>query len=145
MLRLRQRSENEGDRSRDRDAEEHAEPRIPAEVQPLRLAGRHDVPDDEPGDAVDGHLGQRDHSAVRGEEDQARCGDTEEKHLRQDEADPVGAEDQRPECDENECANPDEALDRLLNVDGLHAGFPNSPCGRNARTIARRTNVKMIE
>ena len=114
-------------------------------MEPLAL-GRDHVAEREAGDPVEGDLRERDHAAVRREEDQAGRGDPDEERLREDEPEPVVVEERRADRDEDERAHADRALDGLLRRHAEdHPALPKSPCGRNARTRARRTNVTMIE
>ena len=88
----RERAEDAGRSSTvDDEREQDAPPRVPAEVEALRVAVRRRVADHEAGDAEDRDLRERDHAAVGGEEDQARRDDAEEQHLRQELADPVAS------------------------------------------------------
>ena len=141
---IRERAEEERHPDRDRDADEDAPPRVPAEVEALRVPVRRGVAEHEAGDPVDRHLRERDHAAVRGEEDQARGRDPEEEHLRQQLPEPVVRDVQRRCGREHECQRSDDAV-RRHPATKRHAGLPNSPSGRTARTSATSTNVKMIE
>ena len=143
--------QSDGRRHRDRDDERHR--RVPAEVEtlggPARTASGGEVAENYARDPEQGRLGERDHAAVRGEEDQARCGDAEQKRLDQDLVRPVLVENERPERGEYERDGADGAFDRRLRrrpeYVPPHPGLPNRPCGRNARTSAISAKVTTIE
>ena len=142
------RAEDHPEQRRAQKRKDERERRVPAERQALGLAaapadGDH-VPDHEAGRAHQRGLRERDHPAVGGEEDEAGGGDPDDEDLRQDRVDPVVVEDQRAERDDDQRADRDHALRRLLGLE-RHASLPKSPCGRTASTSASRANVTTIE
>ncbi len=146
----RERAQQECDRSRDHDPDDHAPPGVPAEIEALAVPIRHRVSEREACDAEDGDLRERDHPAIGREEDQTRRGDPQEQRLREDEVDEVRRHERRRDQrrrdqGEREDGDTDAALDSVPDGRWLHAGLPKSPSGRNARTTASNTNVKMIE
>ena len=109
-------------------------------LRPFVLPFVVDVAEDEAGDPVDRDLGEREHAAVRRQEDQARSDDPEDEHLRQQRADPVAREERRREDGQSRGDRSRSAI-----RGEPHAGLPNRPSGRTASTSAISTNVKMIE
>ena len=141
----RERAEDEREEHRDREAHEDAPPRVPAEVQPLRVAVRGRVPDHEAGDPEERDLGERQHAAVGLQEDHARGDDPEQEHLRHQRPDPEAVQEQRRDQREQHDADAGAPFDRGGGRAASHAGRPKSPSGRTASTIATSANVKMIE
>ena len=140
-LRARERAEHERHPRAEQESEQDADPRVPAQVEALRI-GRRRVAEGEPGDPVDRDLREREHAAVGREERQARGDDAEQQHLREKRAQPVGRDDQRGQDGEHEQPEADDALDR---GEPPHAGRPKIPSGRIASTTASSTNVRTIE
>ena len=89
-----------------------APPRVPPEVEALRVAVRRRVAEHEAGDPVDRDLRERDHAAVRGEEDEACRRDPEEQHLREQLPDPVRRHVERRGHRQDERDNADDAVGR---------------------------------
>src|SRR5262249_23973903 len=116
--------------------------------RPSGPALRRQVPEDDPRDAEERGLGERDHPAVGGEEDQAGGSHPEDEGLEQDRVAPVGAPPgRRPDDHEQERHRGDPPFDLLTTRPRrrVHEPLPNSPRGRNASTSAMRTNVRIDE
>ena len=108
------------------------EPRVPAEVQLLRLGLCDHALEREAGDAVERHLRERDRAAVGREEDEARRRDPDQEGLGEDEVHPVVVEDERPEGGEDESPDGDAALDERLQL-GVILSWKRPGAGRRAR------------
>src|SRR5205085_8556641 len=82
------------------------------------------------------------------EEDEAGRGDTDPEHLRQQRVRPVAADVDRSRGRERDGAGGDRVLEPLQRVDAdapVHAGLPNSPSGRAARTATSSAKVRIEE
>ncbi len=113
--------------------------------RPLGPAGEDDeIRDHEAGNPEERGLRQRDHAAVAGQKYEACGDDPEPQDLRAEDAVLVVREDEGREKEDEEhhgCHGQAEEL-RALEP---HAGRPNRPSGRTARTAISRTKVKRIE
>ena len=156
-------AEQKSDRSRDRDCHHERDGRVPCERQALGLALQpplaDEVAEDVPGDAHQRRLGEREHPAVGGEEDQARRRNPEDEGLGEDRLDPVRVEDRRRRRQDAENREADDELERgprrtapeeAINTCGgqpgaPHSSLPKSPCGLNASTSAISAKVSVIE
>ncbi len=121
-------------------------------MEALDRALRDHVAERKRGDTVESRLCERDHAAVRRQKDEAGGRDADQEGLRQDEADPVADPEDRKHGQEEKEGHTDEQLGQLLlrrgpepPREGAHAGLPNNPCGLNASTSARSTNVSTGE
>jgi len=135
-----QRAKDQADRSCDRDPEHTPSQGCQPRFSPFELPVVTTLPSTNPavrrarpGRARPFRRTQRERSGLRPR--------PEEKNLREDEADPVGIEDERSERrrDQDPEADGDPGRPPELVGREAHAGLPNNPSGRNARTIASST------
>ena len=117
--------------------------RVPAQV--LAARGMDEVRHREAGDGVDPGLPKRDHPAVAGKEDEARGGYTQPQGLGQDLGEREAVDDRRRAGEKkNQRAKGDQLRNPDAAADAAHAGRPNKPSGRTARTATTRMNVSRI-